>query len=120
MLVIVLESKNSSIVRAFFGLECKTVDSIVFSSWLWILARICSILMFSQITLISAYWFNVLSKPSLISHSVSQVASIATNLKAIYSAFVNNKAIIAYFLAYQLTKRPFNIKKKQEVDFIIA
>lgn len=37
-----------------------------------------------------------------------------------YFASIINKATIVYFLKYQLTNLPFNVKIKPDVDFYIA
>lgn len=120
MLVIVLKGKASFIVKIFSSLKCKAIDGIASFFWFLILAKICFVLMFFQMTLIFLYESDVLSRPSLVRSSLSQVVFFTANIEGTYSTFVNDRATIAYFLAHQLTKPLFSIKTKSKIDFLMA
>ena len=120
MLVVVLEGKTSFIMKAFSSLKYGAINDIACSSCLLMSTKICSIPILPHITLVSAYWSNALSKPSLVSSSLSQVAFFTANVKATYLAFINDRGTVAYLLAYQLTKPLFSIKIKLKVDFHMA
>lgn len=120
MLVVVSEGKTFFNIRVFFDLECKAVDGIISSFWPLILGKICSFLLLPQIILIFVYWFDTLSRLSLMKKSFSLVVFFAANIKAMYQASINNKATIACFLILQLTRPLFSIKTKPKVDFCVA
>ena len=54
------------------------------------------------------------SRPSSINYSLSNVASLAPNVRAIYSASVNDSAML---MQHQLTRAPLSMKMYPEVDF---
>ena len=51
-----------------------------------------------------------------MSSKQSHIASFATKVKAIYSALVNDNAIMACFFKQQLTGPPLSMKMMPEVD----
>lgn len=119
MLIIVLEDKTSSIIRIFFNLKCGAIDGIASSFCPIMSTRIHFVLILFQMILIFIYWFNILSKPNLVSNSLNQVVFFAVSIKTTYLIFVNVKAIITCLLVYQLTNPLFSIKIKPKIDFFI-
>ena len=67
-------------------------------------------------TLMKACFGSCCKRPSLVSSNYSHVTSFVANIKAVYLAFIDNRAIIAYFLEYQLTNLFISIKIRLEVD----
>lgn len=55
-----------------------------------------------------------------MSNRRSQVASFAANVKARYSASVDERATVDCLLQHQLTGPPLRIKMKPEVDFRLS
>lgn len=71
-------------------------------------------------TLISmCYQFDYRS-PSFINKKQSPIAFLATNVRAIYLALVDNSAIVSCFFEHQLTGPLFSIKIKSFVDFWLS
>ena len=71
-------------------------------------------------TLIPTYWSDALNKPNLVNSSLNQVVFFDIRAKAIYLASINNRATVACFLVYLLTRSLLSIKTKPDVDFLIA
>ena len=65
------------------------------------------------------YW-SVYKRPSFVNRSQSQVASFIAKIRVIYSALVDNSAMVDCFFEHQLTGLPFKMKIKLNVDIQLS
>lgn len=72
------------------------------------------------ITLTLAYWLFLSSRLTFDSRNLNQVVFFILKFSITYSAFVDERAIVVYFFEYQLTRPPFNMKIKLNVNFLVA
>lgn len=112
--VAVSKDKASYIIRVSF------FNGVAFFSWPLMSAKIYSLLVVLWMTLIPTYWSDALNKPNLVNSSLNQVVFFDIRAKAIYLASINNRATVACFLVYLLTRSLLSIKTKPDVDFLIA
>ncbi len=82
------------------------------------LALIYSILLLFCKIFISIYWPSLSSRSIFINTSLIQLVSFEVKVSVTYSAFVDNKTTIAYFLEHKLTRPLFSIKTNLDINFL--
>lgn len=73
--------------------------------------------LYTYILIIWACCWSNLRSPSLISKSLSNIASLAANINVIYLVSVEKRAMVAYLIKYQLIDPQLNMKINPEIDF---